>query len=188
MSRTTTYCLLWNEDLKEAVDVVTPEQAKARDEQARSGKEVDEYTVVFGDPALPDAYIVVNWFDNYVGVWFTDAEGRPTMDFGFRELDGRMFLDDFSYIHYPPGAGPDIREALAVDSFSYQPDGYSKRLYNDKVAGRTRKEERRDGDFSESHWAEVPSFEEITYDWIPAWVREGGEAIRASRPTAESPA
>lgn len=173
-----TYCLLWNEDLREAIEIITPDQARKRDEKARAGKDVDDYTVVFGHPALPDAYIEVVWENNYLAVRFPDADGRPTMTWGFRKTGDQMFLSDMTHWLYPEGARPDYRDALVINSYTYKPDGYSKQLFNNTEIGRTRMIERKDVSL-EGFWAPVPTFDELTYEWIPEWIREAGKDIRS---------
>ncbi|WP_154402690.1 hypothetical protein [Nocardioides speluncae] len=172
------YCQLWNAQLRKPIYPVTADQARKRDEQARAGKDVEHYAVVFGDPALPDAYLNIVWENDHIGVWFPDADGRPTMNWKLTQVGDRMFLTGVTHWLYPDGAGTKLRDALAISSRYFKPDGLSEHQFKNKETGHTTVVEKKDVPL-EGFWAPVPTFEEITYEWIPEWIREAGKDIRS---------
>lgn len=102
----TTYCLLWNAKLRKPIDVMSVEQARARDAATRAGRGEDQY--------------------DYLAVWFVDDDGRRFVEFGFTKQSAeQMFLTDFVRWQYPPGARADFRDAELIEGSRTRPTGSS---------------------------------------------------------------
>jgi hypothetical protein len=148
----TTYGIRWNFADDHPIDELTPGQAQQRANAS------ELFTVAVGDPRRPDAVIEVNWKNDYVGVWFFDDRGRRATHYTFmRQDDTRMFMTEVAGWSYPDGAGRALNEANVINTFSYQTDGFVRRVIKDKVANEETVKRYADVDIA-MNWEPVPSF------------------------------
>ncbi|MPZ93906.1 MAG: hypothetical protein GEU96_03125 [Propionibacteriales bacterium] len=180
----TTYCLKWNARLRKPIDVVSEDKARARDAAARAGKNVDYYTIVFGDPQLPDAFLEVVWENDFLAVWFVDDDGRRLIEFGFRKVSAQqMFLTEIGRWQYPAGARADYRDAELIETLYYEQEGIVSHHLDDSQTGRTTITDYKEVDVSD-HWIDVPAFDDLTFEWIPEWIRDSPRPKGSRSPTS----
>lgn len=151
MALQVTYCELWSGKVRSPTGVLT--EAGARDRDAGG----EQYCVVLGDPAAPQAILEIAWENSALSVSFVDEEGRTHTQYLFRTMDnGKLFMHDATTWTYPEGA---CRKSQAsyIETAQFRPDGYASRAIDDSSAGRTEKTEYTDVPV-ETNWEPVPEF------------------------------
>lgn len=126
-----TYGLLWSDELGEVTDPMTEEQARARD---ASG---EQYCVVLGDPARPDAVIDVVGENNYIGVNFVNDNGWTELNYTFRQSTtqpGRLFMTEAVTWEYGPESQFD-QDAPHIETLLYLEGGGAELTVSDEKSG-----------------------------------------------------
>jgi hypothetical protein len=149
-----TYSRRWNKGQKKPLDPVSAEEARRLDEEG------DYYTVVFGDGDTPSGYIEVNWGEQYLAVYFLDAQSRPWLVYSFTRLDeDRMFMDSVMRWEYPDDTARAMSGATLTEELRYRQDGVVQREVRDDAAREVRRQTVTDVPL-DINWEPVPRFGE----------------------------
>jgi hypothetical protein len=151
---TVTYCFKWNFRKNRAGELLTEEEARARD---ASG---EEYTaVVPTQEGSPPTLVTIVWKNDFVEVDFLDDPGRKYMSYSFSKRDGaRLFLSNVTVWTYP-NDDPKLRlsDAVTHESMRYRDDGHVSRVIVDKVEN-VKETKQYSGVPVEKNWEQVPEF------------------------------
>lgn len=107
-----TYFQTWHRHLREGVDALTQDEAKARDEAGYG------YVAVIGNPEHPVSFIEIH--DGFYGVSFLDADRREYLMYSFEELEpGKVFLREAIFREYEG----DSAKAARASAYRFDPSG-----------------------------------------------------------------
>lgn len=106
------YFQIWHRHLRQGVEALSPDQAKARHDS------VDGYVAVIGTPKHPECFIEIR--EGFYGVSFLDSALREYLMYSFEELEsGMLFLKEAIFREYD---GDNTRPARA-SAYRFQPSG-----------------------------------------------------------------
>jgi hypothetical protein len=145
------YCRRWNDICRKPIEPLDEAEAARRDAEG------EEYAVVVGDGAAPEAVIEVVWKNEYVGVWFFDEQRRRDLNYAFRRIEpDRLFLHEIVTWTYPPEAET-FSDATIIDTLVYQHDGVVRHDHTDTEAKEVESTHYKDVSL-DTNWEPVPRF------------------------------
>ncbi|MPZ93905.1 MAG: hypothetical protein GEU96_03120 [Propionibacteriales bacterium] len=123
------------------------------------------------------------WENDHLGICFVDDDGRRLFEFSFRKVsDQQLFLSTLKRWQYPAGAKADPRDADLIETIYYQQDGIVSHHLDDSHTGNTTVTDYKEVDVSD-HWIDVPTFDGLSYEWIPSWIRDANPPKGSRSPT-----
>jgi hypothetical protein len=108
--------------------------------------------------AAPEFILEVLPHAEYVNVLFVDQHHTQRFAYGFKKLDGRMFMRHVMESRYPDADRfHPLNESIWSESMVIEPTGYVKETVYDYSVNETHLSEYRDADAS-PNWEDVPEF------------------------------
>lgn len=113
------------------------------------------YTAVLGDP--PQVLIEVNWDEDYLGVYYLDAQLRREKKHSFTRHDGRLFLDEVRLWQYAGENDPNYRSPVYV-KWKFTRDGGLRIITTNRVLKERTIESAKGPVDVTANWEDIPAF------------------------------
>lgn len=157
-----TYCEQWNYVLHKPLTPFDEIEARRRHESGNL------YTAVTTDSDGLRILVHVRLENDYVATHFHDKEGRDTLVYNFRVIDGRLFLRKIiTYTYDENSTSP--HGPLVVETYAFTPEGICRQETDDSRVETIEVVDRHSVDVS-THWENIPEFGE--YAAVAKYERE----------------